>query len=184
MAEPDRRRERDAYSTTDVVTVLTLNVGAASAARAPTILAWLSGRLDDIVALTETSPGAGTALLTRGLQDLGYVTRAQPWGDTRDRGVLVASRLPTTGVFDEQLQVALPWRVAGLTVDVASPIAFLGVYVPSRDRIAAKIDRKRAFIRSLLDALTALPAGVRSRVVLLGDYNTVPSSHVPRLPGP
>jgi exodeoxyribonuclease-3 len=57
------------------------------------------------------------------------------------------------------------------------------VYVPSRDRSAVKIDRKRAFIRSLLDALAALPASERGRALLIGDYNTVARSRVPPLPG-
>ena len=168
---------------TGVVTVLTLNVGAASAVRAGRILAWLAARRDDVVVLTETSAGVGTALLDRGLRDLGYEVRARPWGEERDRGVLVATRLPAVAAPGERLRVTLPWRVAEVCVDVGGPVSVVGVYVPSRDRSAAKVERKRVFIRSLLDALAAMAASERGRVLLVGDYNTVARSHVPRLPG-
>jgi exodeoxyribonuclease-3 len=175
-----RRRHRRVPG---VMTVQTLNVGAASAERTARILAWLGARLDDIVVLTETSAGAGTTLLAGGLRDLGYVTSAQPWGEQRDRGVFVASRVPGAVAADACLPVTLPWRLAELGVDIRVPFMVVGGYVPSRDRSAVKIDRKRAFIRSLLDALKAMRASERGRVLLVGDYNTVARSHIPRLPG-
>ena len=43
--------------------VLTLNVANPSAARAERQLAWLSERSEQVLVLTETSPGAGSRLL-------------------------------------------------------------------------------------------------------------------------
>lgn len=162
---------------------LTLNIGAASTRRATAILEWLSRREDDVVALTETSAGHGTALLADGLAERGYRTRAAAWGATRDRGVLLAVRASAGEVLDDDLSVTLPWRTAGLVLTTSPQIAFLAVYVPSRDRSDIKIERKRAFIRSLLEGLAGLPDDLRARVVILGDYNTVSRRHRPKLPG-
>jgi exodeoxyribonuclease-3 len=161
--------------------VLTLNIGAAAATRAGAILEWLDTRHEDVLVLTETSSGPGTQLLVHALRDRGYEVRAT-FGD-RDRGALVASRLAVRDVPGPHLDVTLPWRVATVMLEGLVPVTILGVYVPSRDRTPMKIERKRAFIESLLRGVKALPRAIRERMLIVGDYNTVARRHVPALPG-
>ena len=160
---------------------ITLNIGAAAPARAARILAWLSRRDDDVIVLTETSAGAGTELLREGPRQHGFQTYATT--DARDRGVLVASRVAVRDVLTDRLRVTLPWRVCALQLDTTPAIVVLGVYVPSRDRSAAKIARKQAFIASLLQGLGALPEPARRNLLLVGDYNAIARRHDPALPG-
>ena len=96
---------------------------------------------------------------------------------------MVASRLPIAEDFTDRLGVTLPWRAPAVLLDTAPAIAFVGVYIPSRDRSAAKIERKHAFITSLLHGLSALPEPLRNNLLLVGDYNAVARHHDPPLPG-
>jgi exodeoxyribonuclease-3 len=160
---------------------LSLNIGAAAAPRAQAILGWLRRRNEDVIVLTETSRGAGTALLLEGLRARGYETFSTV--QTRDRGVAVASRIPIHDVLDARMSLTLPWRAAGVVLDTRPRVALIGVYVPSRDRTPLKVARKEAFIASLLDSVRGLAPALRSRLLLAGDYNTVSERHLPRLPG-
>ena len=150
--------------------------------RAETILRWLRSRSDDLIVLTETSTGAGTALLAEGLRADGLRVFHSP--EPRDRGVLLASRVPITRVLSDQLAVTLPCRAVAVVLDTSPRrLALAGVYIPSRDRGEEKVARKEAFIRSFLAGLANLPAAQRERLVVAGDYNAVARAHVPRLPG-
>jgi exodeoxyribonuclease-3 len=160
---------------------LSLNIGAAAPERAKAILAWLRRRTEDVLVLTETSRGEGTGLLLDGLQARGY--RVFSTVRTRDRGVAVATRVPVHQTLEDHLPVTLPWRAAGVVLDTRPRVALIGVYVPSRDRTAAKVARKEAFLASLLDSVRGLTPGLRGRLLLAGDYNTVARDHTPRLPG-
>lgn len=161
--------------------MVTLNIGAASPLRAGTILRWLARRNDDVIVLTETSSGAGTRLLANGLRARGYATFGQP--DARDRGVMMAARVPVREALTRRLDVTLPWRATGLILTTSPSILLIGVYVPSRDRTIEKVARKEAFIASLLRSLADLPELARSYALLVGDYNVVRRDHEPRLPG-
>jgi exodeoxyribonuclease-3 len=164
-----------------ILQALSLNIGAAAVPRAEAILSWLRRRSEDVFVLTETSRGEGTRLLLDGLRARGYSTFSTV--ETRDRGVAVASRIPIHDVLDDRLSVTLPWRAAGVVLDTHPRVALIGVYVPSRDRSPVKVARKEAFIVSLLQSVRGLSASLRSRLLLVGDYNTVPRRHTPRLPG-
>lgn len=160
---------------------LTFNIGAAAETRATAILGWLRGRSDQVIVLTETSRGPGTQLLIAGLERRGYRTFSMP--HDRDRGVVLATRIPVRQQLDAQLSLTLPWRAAGVVLDTRPAIAVVGVYVPSRDRSDVKIARKREFIESLLASVVRLPPSVRDRLLVLGDYNAVAHDHDPPLPG-
>jgi exodeoxyribonuclease-3 len=161
--------------------VLTLNIAAAAEARAARILRWLRGRSDDVIVLSETSAGTGTELIRRGLEADGFTTYSA--AHERDRGVLIATRLPVREELGVKLSVTLPWRAQAVVLDSAPHLAVIGVYVPSRDRSPEKVERKRKFITSLLESIRSLPEGLRSRLLLVGDYNAVAREHVPPLPG-
>jgi len=160
---------------------LSLNIGAAAAPRAATILSWLRRRDEDVLVLTETSAGDGTRLLLDGLQARGYRTFFA--SDARDRGVAVASRIPVHDVLDSQLSLTLPWRASGVVLDTRPRVALIGVYVPSRDRTPMKVARKEAFLASLLQSVRGLTSGLRSRLLVVGDYNAVARRHSPPIPG-
>lgn len=160
---------------------LSLNIGAAAAPRAEAILAWLRRRSEDVFVLTETSAGDGTKLLLEGLRERGYSTFFAT--DSRDRGVAVASRLPIHRLLDRHLSLTLPWRAAGVVLNTQPRVALIGVYVPSRDRTPAKVTRKERFLASLLASVRGLPASLRGRLLVMGDYNTVSRRHLPHLPG-
>jgi exodeoxyribonuclease-3 len=160
---------------------LSLNIGAAAVPRAEAILSWLRRRSEDVFVLTETSRGEGTRLLLDGLRARGYSTFSTV--ETRDRGVAVASRIPIHDILDDRLSLTLPWRAAGVVLDTHPRVALIGVYVPSRDRSPVKVARKEAFIVSLLQSVRGLSTSLRSRLLLVGDYNAVSRRHRPRIPG-
>ncbi len=160
---------------------LSLNIGAAAVPRAEAILSWLRRRSEDVFVLTETSRGEGTRLLLDGLRARGYSTFSTV--ETRDRGVAVASRIPIHEVLDDRLSLTLPWRVSAIVLDTRPRVTLLGVYVPSRDRSPLKVARKEAFLSSLLNSVRGLSAALRSRLVLVGDYNVVARHHSPQFPG-
>lgn len=165
------------------LSAVTLNIGAAALARAEAVLDWLAARNDDVVVLTETSGGGGTRLLASGLAELGYAVRETLPAGERDRGALVASRVGVHQVFRARISVTLPWRAVGMVLATEPRVAVLGVYVPSRDRSPHKIERKQQFIDSFVRSVENLPGSLRSRLLVVGDYNAVPRDHQPALPG-
>jgi exodeoxyribonuclease-3 len=54
-----------------MLSILTVNIGAAARERAEVMLRWLAGRPEDVLVLTETSGGAGTAYLLERFHDAG-----------------------------------------------------------------------------------------------------------------
>ncbi|MEA2493876.1 MAG: exodeoxyribonuclease [Thermoleophilaceae bacterium] len=179
LLAPERPVETEALE----LSAMTLNIGAAAAPRAEAILEWVAARGDDVVVLTETSGGPGTRLLVAGLAECGYAVREMLPEGVRDRGVLVASRLPVHQVFRTRIDVTLPWRAVGMVLDTDPRVAVLGVYVPSRDRSPVKVARKEQFIDSFLASVGRLPGSLRGRLLVVGDYNVVRREHEPWLPG-
>jgi exodeoxyribonuclease-3 len=166
-----------------MLSILTVNIGAASRERAEAMLRWLVGRSEDAFVLTETSAGAGTAYLLDRFRQAGFAVLHTPDGNG-DRGAALVSRVaiaePLTTSF---ARVSVPGRVATAVLDTKPAVAVLGVYVPSRDRSANKTERKQAFVTSLLAALDELPAELRARLVVGGDYNVIARTHRPLHPG-
>lgn len=158
--------------------ILTVNIGAASLDRAKMLLDWLAGRPEDVIALTETSAGPGTAFLLDQFRRAGYAVVNTP--DDGDRGAALVSRIP---VLDPEPfgpdSVSIPGRLAAAVLDTDPPVTVTGVYVPSRDRSATKTDRKQRFVASLLEALAGLPDEHRAHLVLCGDYNVIARTHQP-----
>lgn len=167
-----------------LLTVTTVNIGACAPARAEKILNWLTGRDDDVIVLTETSPGPGTAWILDQYRNAGYAVAHQtdPAGD---RGCAIVSRVEAsvpTAVTAMLNDISIPARIAGLLLDTDPAILVCGVYIPSRDASAAKVEKKQTFLNTLLAALKALPEEFRTGLILAGDYNIIARSHVPRYP--
>jgi exodeoxyribonuclease-3 len=158
-----------------VLRLLTLNMQAAALPRAQALLDWLDNRDDDVVILTETSNGPGTAYLLRRCQEAGLSVTWTSSGDG-DRGCAIISRLPATARTEMSAAVTLPGRAAVVTIHAGIDITVLGLYVPSSDRAPHKVAKKRAFLASVL---TALEKAERGAFVVGGDYNVISRDHQP-----
>ncbi|WP_428962191.1 endonuclease/exonuclease/phosphatase family protein [Micromonospora fluostatini] len=165
-----------------MLSFLTINVQAAAPARAQRLLTWLLDRDDHVIILTETSNGPGTHHLLAHLRAAGLHITHQPSTDG-DRGCAIASRIPTQPAPHLTRGISLPGRAPALTLDTDPTITVLGLYVPSSDRTPAKIAKKRAFLTTVRDRLTALPTTDRTHLVIGGDYNVIHRDHEPRYPG-
>lgn len=127
--------------------------------------------------LTETARSAGCEFLAERFEAAGYsVTFPRPAYGSRERGVMIVSRLATHPL---PLSVGyLPHRVVAVSVQTGTgPLNVVGVYVPSRDTSEAKVTRKRSFLEGLA---AALPPGSTGRRLVLGDFNLLEPDHVPR----
>lgn len=162
-----------------MLSILTVNIGAAARQRAEALLVWLTARPEDVFVLTETSSGPGAAYLLEQFRTAGFAVAYTP-DATGDRGTAVVSRVKVERALDDLTgSMSLPGRVAGIELATTPGTAVLGVYVPSRDRSANKIEKKERFISSLLAGLDKLPDDVRGRLVIGGDYNVIARDHQP-----
>ncbi len=152
--------------------LVTVNIGAAAPERAARISQWLAEGDDDVAVLTETSAGPGTALLLDRYGRAGW-NRNGPACVDGDRGVAIVSRLLPGGLTVPPMPVPLPHRLASMAINTEPSAIVTGVYVPSRDRSQAKVERKRAFLAALLDGIEACAPSVRERLVVAGDFNVV-----------
>jgi len=161
------------------LSLLTLNIANPSPERAQRQLAWLAGRPEDVLGLTETKDSAGCRLLAVAFRDAGYHV-AYPVPDSGEYGVMIASKLvASTDDFGDKVGY-LPSRVAAIALPApGGPIEIVGAYVPSRDASAEKTERKRKW----LDAChAALAARVGTSRVFLGDLNVLEPGHQPHYP--
>ncbi len=151
--------------------VLTLNVANPSAARAERQLAWLSERSEQVLVLTETSSSAGSRLLLERLAASGWEVRHGELQD-RERGVALAARV-RLAPRDGNVVDYLPARAEAASLE---RLDVVGVYVPSRDDSAEKIERKRRFCRALSTFLAERPA---RDAIVIGDLNVLEPVHRP-----
>lgn len=154
--------------------LLTLNVGSPSAKRAERQLAWLETRAEQILVLTETSPGAGTDLLAERFTAAGWELRFTRPVDG-ERGVMIASRIR----LDRRVGDLVRYLPARAEFATAGQLGVAAVYVPSRDASPGKIERKRRFLTALATSLTSKP---RRTSVVIGDLNILEPDHRPRYP--
>jgi exodeoxyribonuclease-3 len=161
-----------------MLSILTMNVGAAARERAGVVLRWLATRPEDVLLLTETSGGSGTAWLLNRFGKAGYTVVHAP-DLNGDRGAALISKVQVAGRLGGLAHVSIQGRVAAAVLDTDPAVAVLGVYVPSRDRSADKTEKKQTFITSLLAAIDGLDPEVRDHLVVGGDYNVIARSHQP-----
>jgi len=166
-----------------MLSLLTVNIGAASRERAGSLLTWLAKRSEDVFLLTETSAGTGTDYLLGQFRTAGYAV-VHTLDRNGGRGTALVSRVKLHAEpFEHFADASLPGRLAGAVLDTEPRLAVLSVYVPSRDRTLDKTERKQTFIASLLAGLEAMPADLRGRLVIGGDYNVIARDHQPSHPG-
>ncbi len=164
-----------------MVSIITVNIGAAALPRARRILAWLDARHEEVLVLTETSSGPGTTHILNHFRDQGCVVAANEFTGS-ERGVAIISRLETSSDVSRQfLEVSIPGRIAALRVeDKGVPFGIVGLYVPSRDQRVEKIVKKKLFLETLLRAIDSISTDALSRTIVCGDYNVIGRMHVPK----
>jgi exonuclease III len=164
-----------------VLSVLAFNLQAAALPRAERVLAWLDGREDGMVILTETSNGPGTSYLLDRYRAAGYHVVHMPSVDG-DRGCAMVSRLELAAGPELRSGVSLPGRAVAVTLATEPAVTVVGLYVPSSDRAPEKVAKKRAFLASVLHVLRDLTDEQRANLILGGDYNVIARDHQPRYP--
>jgi exodeoxyribonuclease III len=162
-----------------VLSVLTVNIGAASPERARLLLDWLARRPEEVLLLTETSAGPGTSWLLDRFRRAGFAVIKTP-DSNGERGSALISRVHVTRNLTAAFAaVSIPCRVSAAVLGTEPAISVVGVYVPSRDRSAEKTDRKQRFIDTLVEACDNLAENLREHLVLGGDYNVIGRTHRP-----
>jgi exodeoxyribonuclease III len=162
-----------------VLSIMTINIGAASPDRACLLLDWLARRPEYLFILTETSAGPGTAHLLDQFRRAGYAVIKTP-DSGGERGSALISRVQIRRDLTPEIAgVSIPCRVSAAVLDSDPQVAVFGMYVPSRDQSEAKTARKRQFISSLIETCDSLPAGLASHLVIGGDYNVISRTHHP-----
>jgi exodeoxyribonuclease III len=166
-----------------VLSVLTVNIGAASPERARLLLDWLARRPEEVLLITETSAGPGTCWLLDRFRRAGFAVIKTPDANG-ERGSALVSRVHVTrDLTADFATVSIPCRVSAAVLSTEPAISVIGVYVPSRDRSADKTERKQLFIRTLIAAYDKLAGDLRQHLVLGGDYNVIARTHRPMHPG-
>jgi len=154
------------------LSLLTLNLSAPPVERAKRLLEYLFGRDEQVLVLTETGVGRGSALIAEVCRAAGWQVLASPVSGTQ-RGVLVVARdVPLVSDPSTVVPDAMPERVLGVRVDDVRLMAVYGAASdPVRYASSAQRQRKRAWLLSFDAAVEAsLAAG---RLVVLGDLNIV-----------
>ena len=152
-----------------MLSILTVNIGAAARERAEVMLRWLAGRPEDVFLLTETSGGAGTAYLLERFRDDGYAVAHTP-DVNGDRGTALVSRIAVAErLTTPSATVSVPGRVAAVVLDTEPAVAVLGVYVPSRDRSAGKTENCVVGARHYLARFNGAARSVRLFVFKRGN---------------
>ncbi|WP_381793051.1 hypothetical protein [Streptomyces niveus] len=155
--------------------VLTFNLNNPGRERAERQLAYLMGRPEEVLVLTETVDSTGCALLASRFRAEGYEV-VFPRPGRGERGVMIVSRLAIRPGRD--VAEYLPHRAVSVVVDtLEGPLEVVGLYVPSRDATATKKARKEKFLE---DCLIGLPGGKAGSQVVTGDFNILEPNHVPR----
>lgn len=163
--------------TAEPLSVLTVNIGNPSRERAEKQLAWLRGRDEHVLVLTETADSKGCAFLAEAFDSAGFEV-AFPLPERGERGVMTVSRVPSAGCPPVKVDY-LPHRAVSVSVATDSgPVDVLGLYVPSRDASAPKVERKRRFLADCMSALHA--ADQETARVAIGDLNILEPDHQPR----
>ncbi len=161
-----------------MITIATINIGAASKERARSILdKWLIQVPADVYVLTETSEGQGTELILSEFRNSGWSVFQLPTAP-KDRGAAVVTRISASLVTELPPTDPAPGRSVVIDLSTLPPIRLIGMYVPNRGNDWAKTERKEKFLSCWLAYMQGLDSGTRQRI-LLGDLNVVPNPQHP-----
>jgi exodeoxyribonuclease III len=160
------------------LSVFTLNIANPSPERAQRQVAWLAGRPEDVLVLTETKASQGCTLLAKAFRAAGYaVFDSQP--PPGEYGVMIVSRLRAQPDHPTTRLGYLPSRAASCLLPTPDgPLRVVGAYVPSRDASVEKTERKRRWLAEFATMLASVNG--QHPVVLAGDLNVLEPDHQPR----
>ena len=163
------------------LSLLTLNIGNPSVARAKRQLAWLIMRDEEVLVLTETKASAGCRLLADSFADAGYAVHWPGLGPG-EYGTMIVATVPVTPDEGFGARVGyLPARAAAITLATPDgPLRVIGLYVPARDTSIGKTERKRKWVAACDAALAATVTEMPA--IVLGDLNVLEPAHRPAYP--
>jgi exodeoxyribonuclease III len=159
------------------LSLLTFNIGNPSEQRAQRQLAWLAGRGEHVLVLTETKASAGCQLLADAFTAADYhVTFPTP--ENGEYGVMIISRVQAQPSEFSDTIGYLPARAAAVILPApGGPVQVIGAYVPSRDAGLEKTERKKKWLAACHTALAARDPQVPT--IFLGDLNILEPGHQP-----
>lgn len=163
------------------LSLLTLNIGNPSVARARRQLAWLIRRDEQVLVLTETKASAGCRLLAGEFSAAGYAVH-YPEPGPGEYGTMIVATVPVTpdDGFGHRVGFLQARAAAAILPAPGGPLRVIGLYVPARDASIGKTERKRKWLAAC-DAALASPAGEMPPIVL-GDLNVLEPGHRPGYP--
>lgn len=172
----------------DVISLLSLNIGNPSVERAQKQCEWLLNRPEDIFVLTETKASKGCSYIADFFEQYKYTlfaidTNNQyevffPIPYEKELGVMIISKLPLeekkSYFIDDKLYFSRQAETVIMLGD--EPISIVGMYVPSRDRSARKVERKKKYLNGIKSFLKN--TNNKNRIIL-GDLNLLERNHIP-----
>ena len=168
------------------IRIVSLNVSAPGERRVPALLHWLSRQEASVLVLSETRSGPGHRALCAGLRERGFALH-EAHRDAGERGVLVASAVPTVDADDPYAD--LSGRALRVRLDVPrGPVDVVAIYGPSSPPHGIPPDRKALQRKeSWLSECTARlehswPSPGAAGSLLIGDLNVIPPDHQPLYP--
>lgn len=175
----------------DVLNLMTLNIGNPSIERVKKQIEWIEQRKEDVFVLTETKDSKGCSFLEQyfgGSQtsffDISKETKYNvyfPRSITGDLGVMILSKFPIIKIsncFDQSDRYYS--RFLDILLDFKGKnIGIIGLYVPSRDASEEKIIRKKQFITDLCQYIKSREKDKKCPYIVCGDLNILERNHVP-----
>lgn len=168
----------------DIVKIMTMNIGNPSIQRAQKQIEWIQNRTEDIFILTETKNSAGCALFEEVFSshrlDFPYseIDVVFPKSITNDLGVMCLSKYPIqkTKFAFEKINQYYSRYLHNEILLYKQILQTIGLYVPSRNQSPEKMLRKRNFLEETLNSLESLP---QKATIVCGDFNIVDRNHIP-----
>lgn len=138
---------------------------------------WMLENNSDIYVLTESKDSEGCKYIYNSMTKRGW-KGCFPLPNHRNLGVILLSKYYIKSIdYLYNRDDELYGRYIEIEIDNnEKAITIVGVYVPSRDRSEAKINRKKRFVNDVCMRLPYLP----NHTVICGDFNMISREHFPK----
>lgn len=175
----------------DILTLMTLNIGNPSIQRVKRQIEWIEQRAEDVYVLTETKVSEGCSFLEqhfgksgKTLFDFGKEPEFNvyfPKSTTGDLGVMILSKFPIIKInnifYNNNCYYS---RSFDIVIDFnGRDIGIIGLYVPSRDASEEKVTRKKQFVVDFLQYIKARENEEKCPYIVCGDLNVLEKTHIP-----
>ncbi|MFC7925161.1 endonuclease/exonuclease/phosphatase family protein [Microbacterium laevaniformans] len=159
------------------IKIAAINIASPSLARSHALAAYFPTLDADLIVLTETSTGEGSAALFRWFYKQGWAGRIGECSH-HERGTAVFARFELPVSPFRPADDYLPGRC--LIVEVQSSkgkISVVGMYLPTRGNDPTKLERKLRYMNAWGQLLQSM--SYRAPTILIGDLNIVPQHQKP-----